>query len=128
VAHDSFRKWFFGESKQQVDAGESDLEASSIPAGERDPEEKTIDQLDSSPDSPPPGWYQERGTLRYFDGENWTDHLAPPYPASPTTGGIARAVFLGVLAALFVIWLGAQASPEHVYFPVKFVVKELPNF
>jgi hypothetical protein len=75
-----------------------------------------------------PGWTLKDGTLRYFDGEKWTEHVAPPYPTSITTGGIAGAAFLGVLAALFVVWLGAQISPEHVYLPVKFVVKELPGF
>jgi hypothetical protein len=75
-----------------------------------------------------PGWYETEGTLRYFDGKDWTGHVAPPYPTSLTTWGIAGAVCLGVFAALFLVWLGAQISPEHIYLPVKFVVKELPNF
>jgi len=74
-----------------------------------------------------PGWVLHEGTLRYFDGSKWTDLTAPPYPAVLTTWGIAGAAFLGVLAALFVVWLGAQISPEHIYLPVKFVVKELPR-
>jgi hypothetical protein len=73
-----------------------------------------------------PGWHERNGTLRYFDGDQWTDHIAPPYPSNLTTGGIAGAVAIGILVAFFLIWLGAQISPEHVYLPVKFVVKELP--
>ena len=67
-----------------------------------------------------PGWHRKDGALRYFDGSTWTEHIAPP--PSFTTSGIAGAVFIGVLAALFVVWLGAQFVPEHVYLPMKFVV------
>ncbi len=72
------------------------------------------------------GWHLTEGTLRYFDGANWTEHIAPP--ASLSSGKIAGSVCVGVLAAFFIIWLGAQISPEHIYLPVKFVVKELPSF
>lgn len=70
-----------------------------------------------------PAWHRKDGTLRYFDGSIWTEHIAPL--PSLTTSGIAGAVLVGVLAALFVVWLGAQLVPEHVYLPVKFVVTEL---
>ena len=72
-----------------------------------------------------PGWHLAEGTLRYFDGASWTEHITPPPNLSSSS--IAGAVCVGVLAAFFIIWLGAQLSPEHVYLPVKFVVKELPN-
>ena len=45
-----------------------------------------------------------------------------------TPNHIAVAVFKGVIAALFVVWLGAQLAPDSVYLSVKFVVEELPNF
>lgn len=71
------------------------------------------------------GWYERDGTLRYFDGARWTEHVAPvPVLTAPR---IAGAVFLGILGALFVIWLGAQIAPNHIYLPVKSVVKELPS-
>lgn len=72
-----------------------------------------------------PGWHEKNGTLRYFDGSRWTEHLTPV--PTLTASRIAGAVFLGVLAAFFVVWLGAQIAPEHIYLPVKFVVKELPG-
>lgn len=74
-----------------------------------------------------PGWHEKDGTLRYFDGAQWTEHIAPPPAWVLTTSGIASAVFLGVFAAFFLVWIGAQISPEHIYLPVKFVVKELPK-
>lgn len=74
-----------------------------------------------------PGWYPTDGTLRYFDGESWTDQVAPPYPKNLSTAGIAGSVMIGILGAFLLLWLGAQIAPEHIYLPVKFVVKELPN-
>lgn len=82
-----------------------------------------------SPDTPA-GWYEDVGSLRYWDGGQWTEQRAPvpPKVAEPLTQrAIASAVLVGVLAALFVVWIGAQISPEHVYLPVKFVVKEVPS-
>lgn len=73
------------------------------------------------------GWYRVNGTLRYYDGEKWTEHIAPPYPASISGPSIALSVMVGVFLALFLVWLGSQVSPEHIYLPVKFVVKELPR-
>jgi len=74
------------------------------------------------------GWYEQAGSLRYWDGGQWTDQMAPlpPSQTTLTQRQIANAVCLGVLAALFVVWLGAQISPDHIFLPVKFVVKELP--
>ena len=75
------------------------------------------------------GWYEYAGGLRFHDGTGWTDHYAAPArnPAPINYWKIAEAVAAGILVAWFLIWLGAQASPEHIYFPVKFVVKELPE-
>jgi Protein of unknown function (DUF2510) len=78
----------------------------------------------------PAGWYEDAGSLRYWDGGQWTDQRAPVPPAAAeplTQSAIASAVAAGVLAALFVVWLGSQLSPDHIYLPVKFVVKELPG-
>jgi hypothetical protein len=90
------------------------------------------DRVEAPPGSGEPeataGWYPYAGGLRFFDGEGWTLHFAPPAPSTPSLAGIAAAVFAGVLAALVVVWIGAQISPEHIYVPVKFVVKELPSF
>jgi hypothetical protein len=35
-------------------------------------------------------------------------------------------VTVGGVLVWFLVWLGAQISPDHIYFPVKFVVNELP--
>jgi hypothetical protein len=32
---------------------------------------------------PAAGWYPQGGGLRYWDGQAWTDHLAPPPPVYP---------------------------------------------
>lgn len=80
--------------------------------------------------STPAGWYEDTGSLRYWNGDRWTDQrapLAPDLAKTLTQSEITRAVFFGVLGAMFIVWLGAQLSPEHIYLPVKFVVKELPN-
>jgi hypothetical protein len=44
-----------------------------------------------------------------------------------TTGKIAEAVAIGIVVGWFIIWLGAELVPDHIYWPVKFVVKELPE-
>jgi uncharacterized protein DUF2510 len=126
MARSSFGRWFFGED--QPDPAEAhnpgvEKESPQVPGGKVGEEPQPA----AAPPTPA-GWYLTDGTLRYFDGAAWTDHVAPPYPASLKTSGIAGAVFLGVFAALFLVWLGAQIDPDHVYFPVKFVVEELPNF
>jgi hypothetical protein len=75
----------------------------------------------------PAGWYRDGGSLRYFDGEDWTLLRAPLPPNPLTQRDISWAVFKGVLAALFLVWLGAQIAPDDIYLPVKFVVEELPE-
>jgi hypothetical protein len=75
------------------------------------------------------GWYEFAGGLRYYDGRAWTDHYAPPArnPAPIDYGKIALAVAGGMVLGWFLIWLGAQADSDHIYWPVKFVVEELPE-
>lgn len=125
-ARRDLRGWFFGKDRPPLDEAaappRSESSDGSVYTGERD----LADQPPREPPPTPPGWYQIDGTLRYYDGTDWTGHFAPPHPASLSTTGIAGAVMLGVLAAFFLVWLGSQISPEHIYFPVKFVVKELP--
>jgi len=76
----------------------------------------------------PAGWYEDDGGLRYWDGTAWTEQRAPK-PADPLSQrAIASAVLVGVLAAWFVIWLGAQFASDIFYWPVKFVVEDLPEF
>lgn len=118
------RDWFEGKGLEAEAADPEPPQAEGSPyTGERDlPARPAAEEK-----PPPPGWYQVEGTLRYYDGESWTGHVAPPYPPSLSTPRIASAVFLGVFGALFIVWFGAQIDPDHVYFPVKFVVEELPE-
>lgn len=75
-----------------------------------------------------PGWYEQDGGLRFWDGSAWTDNRAPaPRGATLTPRQIAGAVCVGMLGAWIVLLLAAQASPDTFYLPVKFVVKELPS-
>jgi len=106
MAQSRFGRWFFGEGRPEWSE-----------VGDEPPRDGVVR----------PGWYQVDGTLRYHDGKQWTGHVAPPYPGSISGPAIALAVAAGVLVALFLVWLGAQVSPEHIYLPVKFVVKELPE-
>lgn len=75
------------------------------------------------------GWYEWAGGLRYHDGINWTDHLAPPNAKvrSLGFGEVVMATAIGAFLAIAVVWGLAQAEPDTFYFPVKFVVDELPQ-
>lgn len=61
---------------------------------------------------PPAGWYPHptmAGTRRYWDGQKWTDHIAPVQPvpvASKPTGvlTVARGVALGIGAVIGAVW------------------------
>lgn len=61
---------------------------------------------------PSAGWYAHpkmAGTRRYWDGDKWTDHIAPVEQprAEPKQIGvmtIARGVALGLLIALALLW------------------------
>lgn len=54
----------------------------------------------------PPGWYPHPSmaeTKRYWDGEAWTDNIAPVEPEKPSGPGtltIARGVALGIAAVI----------------------------
>ncbi|MDF1605050.1 superinfection immunity protein [Nocardioides sp. YIM 152315] len=42
------------------------------------------DTVGGSPEKVPPGWYPADGELRWWDGDQWTEHRAPLVgPASP---------------------------------------------
>ncbi len=82
-----------------------------------------------SANTPAAGWYDDGDGigLRFWDGGKWTEQRAPKTVEPLSQRAIASSVMVGVLAALFVIWLFAQIAPDTVYLPVKFVVKELPS-
>jgi hypothetical protein len=75
------------------------------------------------------GWYEFAGGLRFYDGNSWTDHYAPPArnPKPIDYGKITLSVAGGMILGWFLIWLGAQVAPDEIYWPVKFVVEELPE-
>lgn len=69
---------------------------------------------------PPPGWYAHpsmANTLRYWDGEQWRDQIAPAHPPAQqvSTTKIARGVALGVavvVAGVVVIYGITSADDE----------------
>lgn len=77
------------------------------------------------------GWYEYAGGLRFWDG-GWTDQYAPPTrmpePKPINYFNIAFAVAAGMVIGWLAIWLLAQIAPETFYWPVRFVVEELPTF
>ena len=58
-----------------------------------------------------PGWYPDpagdTGKLRYWDGTQWTDHLAEPQPA-PGAAGTADAAVLDLTLANAMIGAGTD--------------------
>lgn len=80
----------------------------------------------SKEEKAPAGWYERDGGLQFWDGKDWTLHRVPKPPSVLTKGNIAEAVFFGVFAALAAVWILAQIAPDIFYFPVKFVVEDLP--
>lgn len=59
-----------------------------------------------------PGWYSDpemAGTQRYWDGTEWTDHVAPSGPAR-TMWGAVRIVALGVIVAFAAIWFVVERT------------------
>ena len=76
------------------------------------------------------GWYEYAGGLRYYDGNGWTEHYAPPTrqrPAQINYVAIAGAVAIGMVLGWLFIWILAQIDPDTFYWPVKFVVEDLPE-
>jgi hypothetical protein len=95
-------------------------------------QERTSEEPHLAPEDEPAeleaGWYTYGANgLRFYDGGDWTPHFAPAPAKTLNLSEMILAVAGGVLIAWFVIWLGAQIDPDHVYVPVKFVVDELPN-
>jgi hypothetical protein len=77
-----------------------------------------------------PGFYTYWGGIRFYDGTDWVGDPLPPVQRFNywlLAAAVAAGVTVGGVLAWFLVWLGAQASPEHIYLPVKFVVKELPK-
>ena len=86
---------------------------------------------ETHPDEPwERGWYEYAGGLRFWDS-GWTNHYAPP-ARTPEPGrinyfNIVFAVAVGMIIGWLAIWLLAQIAPDTFYWPVKFVVDELPS-
>jgi hypothetical protein len=65
---------------------------------------------------PPPGWYPDEtmsATQRYWDGQRWTDQVAPTAPAPTPSEGVAFAKSLLILvgclgAAVLMIMIAAE--------------------
>jgi hypothetical protein len=84
------------------------------------------------PQQTQPGWYEApdmHQTLRFWDGSEWTDDLAPGPSQKTGPDAVTRVVIIALGFALgwFLIWVGAHAAPDTFYFPIKFVVEDLPS-
>lgn len=70
----------------------------------------------SNEQRPAPGWYPHPSmaqTQRYWDGEHWTDQVAPapaPQPPTMSTLKIARGVALGLAVVVAAIWFITSAA------------------
>jgi hypothetical protein len=92
--------------------------------------EQAVDPVDDDGREWDPGWYTYFGGIRFHDGDDWVGDPHPPVPAVNYwwwIAVIAAGVTIGGVLVWFLVWLGAQAAPETIYWPVKFVVKELPK-
>lgn len=82
----------------------------------------------SEPEQAEAGWYPYYGGQRFWDGEAWTEHLAPPPPRhqGPDTFGqflvTTIAVALGGLLAYIIILVLANQDPNTFFFPIKVLV------
>lgn len=63
------------------------------------------------------GWYAHpsmANTLRYWDGQKWTDQVAPA-PAATTGvnyGRVFLAIVLGLLVAIGLLWMGLYVMTD----------------
>lgn len=70
----------------------------------------------SNEQRPAPGWYPHPSmaqTQRYWDGEQWSDQVAPapaPAPQPTSTLKIARGAAIGLLAVIAALWLVTSAA------------------
>src|SRR4051794_36022851 len=77
-----------------------------------------IVQLSDTGD-PPPGWYEQKACLRYWDGLRWTEHLAPlpagdaAGPESTTATAPILKVGISILAIFAVCALAFALIPRH---------------
>ena len=70
------------------------------------------------------GWYPApdmHQTLRFWDGDEWTDDMAPAPPQATGPDAVTRVVIIavGLVVGWLLIWLGAQAAPDTFYFPIR---------
>lgn len=66
----------------------------------------------SETSTPPPGWYDhptKAGARRYWDGQQWTDHVATQPPVerrgAPGFGVITGAIVAGGTALALMVWI-----------------------
>lgn len=67
---------------------------------------------ESTPSGPAPGWYPDpkmAGTQRYWDGDDWSDHVAPlgaPPAANGSAGAGSGLVAAGIVTAFLIPIVG----------------------
>jgi uncharacterized Tic20 family protein len=65
--------------------------------------------MESSTPQSPPGWYADpsgSGQQRYWDGQQWSDALAPAGPTTPAGSGSTGWAVLAHLSALLALLVG----------------------
>lgn len=66
-----------------------------------------MDEQQAKPTTPA-GWYPDQkvaGILRYWDGEKWTDQVAPMQHPNANTGGVSPQLIAGLVVAAAVVGL-----------------------
>jgi Protein of unknown function (DUF2510) len=71
---------------------------------------------DASRESAAAGWYEHEATLRYWDGERWTDHFAPLSAAGESPENSTPALIWGLSLAFGVAGALAWDAPAIAYF------------
>lgn len=81
---------------------------------------RTSEQPDPAA-NPPEGWYAYAGGLRFWDGNDWSDHFAPP---RRSLIAIAGATACGLVTGWIIIWLLAQIEPAGFFWPTKTIIDD----
>ena len=69
--------------------------------------------------APPPGWYRQAGAQRYWDGMQWTQHMAPLARSSSSNIPLWLFLFFGPIVFGIMGMISANRGDYYRY-PVAF--------